>query len=188
MTYYGNENEHGFLKNLREINYTSVYTPKFKQGHYVTPKSKDEMTILINSLNHHSNISLPSTFLKKQETFLFDTYSQKVNLCNVSAKYVPVPKKLYFCCSDKHPVDDNRFKKFKTYYFYTEKYCNFCKENISASNYILLFNPKESVHFHLFSLPKEDFEYIKLYNSRMNQRESKTFDEDTKIKDIESGF
>lgn len=65
--------------------------------------------------------------------------------------------------------------------------CSVCFKDIDKSNYVLIYNAKEVIHFHLFKLTPNQLSGVTNFNINQFSKKGSNFNENTKLGDIDTG-
>lgn len=188
--YFCDVEEH---KHLTSFNYQGeipFFRFNFDQGHYNIPEERDEMYKLLYSLNFHSDINITKERLENHEVLAQDFFGQRIHLSKIPKNLLPTPKKLYYC--DNHWMEGvfvgYQEKKSTDFKFYQQPHCTICNKDLDYWDYILIYDAKEAVSFHLFVQDEEEIDDLIHYNIEQNRMKGTPFEQDTNLGDFNSGF
>ena len=186
--YFTNEEEHLILKDFKKNTAVGFFQFGFEQGHYQVPNTRDAMYHLLNNINYFCDTNLTKTSLSSHETLHSDYFQLKYKLTEVSKKYIPMPNKLYYCYDSSHPKDDTRFEKIYVFKYFKSPFCETCNKKIDISSYILIYDAREAVTFHLFRQKEETINYLLEYNRKQKMKKNTCFSDSTEVNDFDTGL
>lgn len=113
--YFFNKNEHFFLNEINST-YSIPYKTSFNFHFFKFPEQKRDMYMLLRQLLYCESQNLTKQFTDKHSALIQD-FENEIIFSTVPSKFIPNPEILYYCCSEIHGFDDQRFKKSPRYFF-----------------------------------------------------------------------